>query len=116
MAWELQWGKQRKFLEEAAKLGDTPPALLNKPKLSLWAAPYWTAYWDLDSSRQLGGTGAGPIPMSEIEAYLRLKNITDLDERGCYITMIRALDSVYLKHMAEQREAERNRRRGRRRK
>lgn len=49
--------------------------------------------------------GVGPIPLTEIEAYLKLYNIVDLDEREYFIKMIKALDSEYISLMNERTKA-----------
>jgi len=108
LLWELQWGSKLKFLMQVQETTGSPPtALLNRPKLTLWIAPYYEAYSTLNGSRQIGMNGAGPIPLSEIDAYTRLYGITDQDEKEKYVTMINALDSAYLKFYAAKQKTER---------
>lgn len=46
--------------------------------------------------------GAGPIPLTEIEAYCRLFSLTDPDDRADLITVIGAMDAEYLAWQGEQ--------------
>lgn len=62
---------------------------------------YWQAFWMLNRSRQLGMV-AGPIPLTEILAYLQMVG----DPRPEYLLrVIDELDREYLKHLDEQRRA-----------
>ncbi len=99
MAWELQWGGKLEFLKKLAEQGQRVEALENQPRLKPWLAEYYRAFNALSSSRQVGMGGVGPIPMSEMAAYFEVFEVRDLEERDTYITMIQALDSVYLKHV-----------------
>lgn len=83
-----------------------PEALKNRPELNNWVMPCWNAFQLLTASRPLGMGGVGPIPLTEIEAYCRMYQVDDLDEREQLVTMIRALDSVYLVKQAAIRAAE----------
>jgi hypothetical protein len=51
---------------------------------------------------------AGPIPLTEIEAYLRLFDITDPDDVDEYLTLIRRMDREYLKVSSEMQERKKN--------
>lgn len=55
----------------------------------------------------MGQMGIGPIPLSEIKAYLDLIEVTDLDEKERWVKMIRALDGVYVEHVNETLKKER---------
>lgn len=101
MAWELQWGDKREFLQKLVEQGQTPEALKTQPRLRPWVAEQYRAFQMLSASRPVGMGGVGAIPLSEIAVYLDLFEVHDFDERDAYITMIQALDSVYLKHMAQ---------------
>jgi hypothetical protein len=92
--------------------GETPPALLNRPVLTTWVQEYWRAYLLLESSRQLSMSGAGPIPISEILAYVTLLEIDGIEEREKYVIMVSAMDAVYLEHMQAKQQAEKGKRRG----
>ena len=99
MDWDLQWGNKLEFLETLREQGQEPEALKTKPRLRPWLSGYYAAFNLLSSSRQLGMGAVGAIPMSEIAAYFEMFEVHDLDERETTITMIKALDSVYLKHV-----------------
>ena len=77
-------------------------ALENRPVLSPWVTEYWEAYQILSTSRRLHQGGIGPIPLSEIVAYLQAADVRDVDERLTYIKMIQALDLVYVSHINEE--------------
>lgn len=106
MAWDLQWGSEekQKFLQTLVEQGHDPEALRNKPRLKPWLGDYYKAFNLLSTSRQLGMGAAGAIPMSEMMAYFEVFEVHDLDERETTITMIKALDSVYLKHVNKKSE------------
>lgn len=53
--------------------------------------------------------GVGPIPLSEIKAYLDIHEITNIDERMYWVRMIRVLDHVYMEHVNRTLKRERDR-------
>lgn len=53
--------------------------------------------------------GIGPIPLSEIVAYLDMFGVTDIDDREYWIRMIRVLDRVYIDFMNKKVKRERDR-------
>jgi len=81
------------------------PALQNRPTLSRWVYDYWEAFRVLGSSRTATQAGLGPIPLSELVAYLDMMSIQDIDERLTYIKMIQSLDSVYVTHINDKAKA-----------
>jgi hypothetical protein len=89
-------------------------ALQNRPSLSRWVIEYWEAFQILGNSRIPHQGGIGPIPLTEIVAYMDAVYLYDVDERLKMITMIQSLDKVYCKHVndraAHQREAEQRKR------
>lgn len=87
-------------------------ALQNRPTLTQWVVEYWEAFQLLSGSRATFQGGVGPIPISEIVAYMEAAYITDADERLRMIKMIQSLDTVYVKHVNEKarQESEKNRR------
>jgi hypothetical protein len=103
LAWDLEWGSKEKldFLKTLQQQGVEPFALKNKPKLVPWAVEYYRAFHTLSSSRPMGMGGVGPIPISEVLAYFEVFEVRDPDERETYVTMIQALDSVYLQKQSE---------------
>ncbi len=89
-------------------------ALQNRPTLNQWVADYWKAFQVLGGSRAASQGGIGPIPLSEIVAYMDTVYLRDVDERLTFIKMIQSLDNIYVKHIndkAQQRvQAERTKR------
>lgn len=71
-------------------------ALQNRPYLSRWVIEYWDAFQILSGSRLLHQAGIGPIPLTELAAYMDVTYLYDVDERLKFIKMIQALDSVYV--------------------
>ncbi|MCQ8781723.1 hypothetical protein NPA30_05955 [Aurantimonas sp. CSK15Z-1] len=63
------------------------------------------AFFDLSASRSLVMGGEGPIPLSEILAYCQMFGVNDVDERGDFLRVIRAMDEAYLEERHRQREA-----------
>lgn len=90
------------------------PSLHNRPRLNKWVSEYWEAFQTLIQSRAVHQGGIGPIPLSEIVAYINCVYIRDVDDRLTFIKMIQSLDNVYVKHInkkAQQRaKAERAKR------
>lgn len=74
-------------------------ALQNRPALNRWVADYWNAYQLLGGSRMVHQGGIGPIPLSEIVAYMEAIYLHDVDERLKFIRMIQSLDNVYVTHI-----------------
>lgn len=48
--------------------------------------------------------GAGPIPLTEILAYMQMFEISDVDERTWLLRVVGKMDSVYLAHNAKKNE------------
>ncbi len=78
----------------AERSGKLPKALEQEPEVFEDMLPYWEAYGDLMHSRSIG-MSVGPIPLSEIVAYLTL--FPGLRE-DLLVRMVRELDEVYLEH------------------
>ena len=60
----------------------------------------------LNTSRQMTMSGAGPIPVSEVLAYMCVKGIEDTEERERYVLFVAALDVVYMEHVQAKQKAE----------
>jgi len=106
----LEWGPQESFLKTLQQTtGETPKALQDRPKLNRWVAEYYKAFAVLSDSRSILQGGVGPIPLSEIFAYFQMFEITDLEERERFTTMVKALDRVYIKHVNEKLKRDRDR-------
>lgn len=63
----------------------------------------YAAFSMMSAGRQSGMGGMSPIPLSEILAYMDSMGIRGLDTKECWIMMVRALDAVYLKYVADKR-------------
>lgn len=85
-------------------------ALQNRPALTQWVAEYWEAFQILGNSRIPHQGGVGPIPLTEIVAYMDTIYLFDVDERLRMVRMIQSLDKVYMRHVndkaAHQRDVE----------
>lgn len=89
------------MLEIQEATGITPQGLAEKPTLSGDLVGVWGAYNLLNSSRLITEAGPGPIPLTEIKAYLDIARIDDVDSRLYVVRVVRTLDSIYLEHYAE---------------
>lgn len=76
-------------------------ALQNRPAITQWVIEYWEAFQTLGNSRIPHQGAVGPIPLTEIVAYMDAIYLRDVDERLRMIKMIQSLDSVYVKHVNE---------------
>ncbi len=93
----MRWGSNKEYLLKLEEQGENIPALQATPELRGYLIPYWQAFNILSPSRQIG-LGVGAIPLSEIEAYIRLYEITDSEEKEELLYFIREMDGVFLKH------------------
>ena len=84
-----------------AKDGEDVPALKNRPLPTMYQRQFWEAFHSLSSSRRFHSAGIAAIPISEIEAYLRIYGIADLNVRHLYVVHIQALDDKYTTHYAK---------------
>ena len=64
-----------------------------EPKLTDGNAPIYAAFLDLSPSRP---AGLGAIPLTEIEAYLRLFGHPGCDDVRAFVALIRACDGALL--------------------
>lgn len=102
MLWELEWGDQYQTLldiQEAS--GVKPKALVDRPALQPQNRLFLEAFYDLNPSRQIGMT-IGPIPCSEVLAYVQLLGDYTADERLRLLRIVRRLDSAYMEFNASQ--------------
>lgn len=76
-----------------------PAALAGKPEAEDGIDWYLAAFWDLTHDRQMGAMGgAGGIPWTAIDAYADRHEVEDFDT---FKAVLKALDGVYLEHVAE---------------
>lgn len=92
-----------------ASKGKSVPALESQPEVHPDLVETWQAFQDLSNSRTVGFC-VNPIQVSEIEAWLRIYGITEVENRvECY-RLIKSLDSIWLtwskQKQKEQQEAE----------
>lgn len=80
-------------------------ALLNRPAPTPYAQIFLEAFWELSNSRRVGFEGVGPIPVSEIWAYAKLKEWDTTLERFELEFYIRACDNIYLEALARKRKS-----------
>jgi len=105
MEWSLEWGSQVEFLAGIAEnTGIIPSGLLNKPELDAGLFAYVNMYWTLHAGRNYGMAGVLPLQVSEIEAYYRLADEADSEERMKGLMYMQRMDQVYLKHAAKDAE------------
>lgn len=72
----------------------------------MWTREYWDAYQTLSGSRIVHQGGIGPIPLSEMMAYMDATYLTDVDERLKFIKMMQSLDRVYVSHINAKAKSE----------
>ena len=75
-----------------------PPALANKPECWDENEEYMAAFFDLSPSRAVGMSGAGAIPVSEMQAYCQLFEVDDPQQ---FYRRVRASDMAFLNWQAE---------------
>jgi hypothetical protein len=104
----LKWGDSLKaFKERARKTGVKPAPLLARPKIKRHDVWYLEAFQSLSAARSNGFSGAEPIAISEIVAYLNLEGVTDPQERRRFLNLVQLLDSEWMKFHRERAEAAR---------
>lgn len=101
----LKWGSEEKTLLEIQRsTGETPRALLDRPRMEPGTNPYWDAFWLMSSGRGSGMNGHLPIAMSEILSYLHLIGEDRSSEKLKLLRIIRNMDTVFLSHFAKKNE------------
>lgn len=73
------------------------PALDRLPDLDLDAVDYWLAFMELHRCRP-SGYGPVGIPFTEVEAWLRVYQVTEPDDVMTFARIIGMLDNVWLDH------------------
>ena len=82
------------------------PALKERPELPRHLHALWSGFWRASKGRSIGMGGIGGIPLTEIEAVMRLWRIEEWSEQVDFITLIEGMDNAYLAYHAEKHEAE----------
>ena len=82
--------------------GTFHPALLNKPTLRDDCLRYYEAFRQLGVRRLWSQVGPQPIQLTEIEALLKMLDISDPGTRLKYVRLIGRLDEVERSFLAQQ--------------
>jgi hypothetical protein len=82
------------------------PFLAAKPSLGEAVAWTWTAFWKLSRDRAFG-FGEGPIPEIAVRDFAAWHGMGPGDAYERFEALIFDMDTAYLDHRAEQREADR---------
>lgn len=64
-------------------------------------------FWRLSNARPQGFNGLLRIPLSEIEAYIRIKSF-GYEKRQDFLFYVERLDEKYMEYIAKAMEAEKN--------
>ena len=91
-------------MEYREKTGGMADIMVNRPELSQWSLPWWEAFSLLSGSRPWTMGGPAPIPLTEIEAYCRLKGIADPYEVDDLLYLVRKLDGIWLAESGKKAE------------
>lgn len=67
----------------------------------------WQAFQNLHYSRT-AGFEVNPIQVSEIESWLRIHEVTELEDRIEYFQLITALDQVWIKWSRDKRKEDKS--------
>jgi hypothetical protein len=96
MEWQCEWGNFLPQVMSSHQENEDLPLFVQKMPLLRedlqWIAE---AFFRLTGSRQIG-FGVGPIPLTEIEAYVRLFGLLD-DDIDAFFRLISAMDAVFVK-------------------
>ena len=89
------------FIQQRAdETGELPQSLREWPELDPALADVWRAFGFLHDSRQIG-MDEGPIPFTEIDAYMR---VFPTDDPETFVDLIQAMDREYLRYRHETRQ------------
>ena len=102
----MVWGSDKALTMLHAhyeKTGVVPPALLNRPTLSIENQVYNEAFNALSGGRQNTDHVINPITFSDVMHYCDCIQEFDGEERLRYWTMVSACDSMFITKALEQR-------------
>jgi hypothetical protein len=101
LTWTLTWGEHLEFLLDLQKAtGILPPAIKAMPELLPGLSVFYDAFWDLVRCRPPMPDGPVPISMTEIAAYVGLRQW--MPETAIEaLTYLRAMDDVWLKFRSD---------------
>jgi hypothetical protein len=87
-------------VKELKKDGHSHPSEQTKKALRRDCIRYYDAFRVLGASRMYSQVGPSPIQFSEIESYLTLLGIEEVETRMKYTRLIKLMDRVELNHIA----------------
>jgi hypothetical protein len=83
--------------------GKIPDPILNAPELDPGLFLYWTAFWELQTCRTMGFSGAGPIPWTVLQEYAD-RHEFDPDQRELLVYFIGMMDHTYQKWVSKEQD------------
>lgn len=106
MLWELEWGSQRKRLEEIEEeSGETPPALERQPELKLASTGMLLqCFMTLHMMRSSNGFGPNPITLGMIREYIDMFGELPVD-RDLLVRLMKECDEVALEWLRKRSES-----------
>lgn len=90
-----------------AKGRKLPDWYINEPTLLDGDEFYMLEFWTLDTTRQIGGGGLGPIPITSIEDRGERRHGFDGETLALYIGIIRCMDDGFRDWQADEFKRER---------
>lgn len=94
MRWSIDNPGAHELIKAYEHYGQDIPAGLIAPVLRDIEHAFWTAFWELSTSRSRGEV-AGPIPLLAILQYQNYHSFVDFNT---FLSVIRLMDEVYLSH------------------
>jgi hypothetical protein len=91
-------------VEAGLDKGRAPPQwFLDKPEILDGDEFYFSAFWELSSTRALGFSGVGPLPWNHVRDYAVQKGMDD-GMISMFQELLRAMDNAYLEWNREQQD------------
>jgi len=100
LQWNLKYGHKLKWMQRLRASGEYVKALDTQIVLYQDLTLIYRAFTILNSSRN-AGFSAGPIPLTEILAYMTMFNIDRYKEKQLFLQRIQILDTAYLEYHRE---------------
>ena len=88
-------------MEQAGR--PVPDTYKNAPELNILTIPFWKAFTELTTSRDMG-FGIGYIKYSEVSSWLSENYIFDMEERALFRRIISFIDSMYVSEQSKKSE------------
>jgi len=92
-------------MEQAGR--PVPDSYKNAPDLNVLTIPYWKAFSELTTSRDMG-FGIGYIKYSEISSWLDENDIFEVEERDSFRRIINTIDSIYVSAQSKKSESKKS--------